>query len=162
MSDQIIAIAMRLMTHFEQRGFNMEILNIFHPKVNEDLGGDFPEAFIEVLIARQRFQTIIDGKAFFYLTVLESIIGIPDFKLRFMKLPKMPFMPATLEKVKGSMIDRQSPLGIFFRLSVLGFTPSFYHQESEALNRMDEKVRNELGKDKYVKDRRKYYEDLQQ
>ena len=87
---------MRVMTHFEHRGFNMEIMKIFHPKINEDMGGDFPEAFIEVLIARHRFQTIIDGKAFFYLTVLESIMVIPDFKLRFMKLPKIPFMPASL------------------------------------------------------------------
>ena len=41
MSDQTIAVAMRVMTHFEQRGFNLEILNIFFPKINEDLGGDF-------------------------------------------------------------------------------------------------------------------------
>ena len=126
------------------------------------MGGDFAEAFLEVLIARQRFQTIIDNKAFFYLTVLESIMTIPGFKLRFMKLSKMPFLPAPLEKIKGSMIDNQSPLGIFLRLSILGFTPSFYHQEAEAINRMEEKIRSEFGRDKYLRDRKKYYEDLQQ
>lgn len=69
-SDISIAIAMRLMTHFERRGFNMDLFNVFYPKLNEEHGGDFPTAFLEVLIARQRFQTIIDGKAIFYISTL--------------------------------------------------------------------------------------------
>ena len=95
-SDSIIAVAMRVMTHFERRGYNNEIVTIFHPKINEELGGDFAEALLEVLVARHRFQTAIDSKAFFYLTTLESLMAIPDFKVRFMKLPKTPFLPAPL------------------------------------------------------------------
>jgi hypothetical protein len=38
--------------------------------LSQESGGDFAEAFIEVLIARQRFQTILDAKAYFYINTL--------------------------------------------------------------------------------------------
>ena len=73
----MIGLSMRLITHFERRGFNLDLLNIFYPKVNEDLGGNFAQSFVEVLIARQRFLTILDSKAFFYITCLENVLTIP-------------------------------------------------------------------------------------
>lgn len=115
----------------------MEILNIFYPRINDEIGGDFAEAFIEVLIARQRFQTILDSRAFFYLTVLDSLMTIPEFKATFLKLPKTPFLPVELAQVQGSMIDTRSPLGIFLRPSILGSTPGFFHQELEATKRYE-------------------------
>ncbi len=46
---------MRLLTHFERRGFNADLLAVA-------LGGldpAFPSDFLQVLLARQRFQTIL-------------------------------------------------------------------------------------------------------
>ena len=64
------AVAMNLLTHYERRGFNLEILEVLYPKINEDNEGNFAESFLEVLTARARFQTIIDSKSFFYLNIL--------------------------------------------------------------------------------------------
>jgi len=77
---------MRLMSFFERNGLNMEIFNVFFPKLDEENGGDFAQSFIEVLVARQRCQTIFDAKAFFYLNTLETLMAIPELKAKFMKL----------------------------------------------------------------------------
>ncbi len=83
---------------------------------------------MEVLISRERFQTISESKAFFYLTLLLDLLMIPEFKKRFFRLSKLPFLPADFDKLKGSMMDTQSPFGLFARISVLGINPGFYHQ----------------------------------
>jgi hypothetical protein len=44
-------------------------------------------------------------------------------------MSKNPFTPTTIYKLKGSMIDTQSPFGLFARTSVLGILPGFFHQE---------------------------------
>jgi hypothetical protein len=54
---------------------------------------------------------------------------IPEFKKKFVTLKKMPFIPAPFEKLTGSMIDTQSPFGIFARTSVLGTNPGYFYQE---------------------------------
>lgn len=120
---------MRLITHFERRGYNTEILNIFYPKVNNDINGNFAQSFIEVLIARQRFLTILDSKAFFYITCLENVLTIPEFKEKFLSLNVTKFIPEETLKMPGSKIDRQSPLGLFLRLSVMGNLYDYFHQE---------------------------------
>jgi hypothetical protein len=53
---------------------------------------------------------------------------IPEFNKRFFRLSKIPFLPADFDKLKGSMMDTQSPFGLFARISVLGINPGFYHQ----------------------------------
>jgi hypothetical protein len=53
---------------------------------------------------------------------------IPAFKHQFFKLPKNPFLPVTLNKITGAMMDTQTPFGIFARISILGINPGFYHQ----------------------------------
>lgn len=50
------------------------------------------------------------------------------FKNAFFNLPKAPFLPMSLDKIKGVMIDNQSPFGCFVRQSILGHTSSPYHQ----------------------------------
>jgi hypothetical protein len=53
---------------------------------------------------------------------------MPQFKTQFFKMSKTPFLPTKLEKIKGSMMDTQSPFGLFARTSVLGQNPGFFHQ----------------------------------
>ena len=36
-----VGMAMRLLTHFERRGFNLDMLNLFYPKIDEETGGNF-------------------------------------------------------------------------------------------------------------------------
>lgn len=108
----------------------MEIFNVFYPKLDEENGCDLAGSFLEVLIARQRFQTILDGKSMFYLSTLESLMQRPELKAKFMKMDKNPFLPAELSKIQGSALDRQSPLGIFLRLSILGHNPGPFYQEN--------------------------------
>ena len=119
---------MKLLSHFERRGFNIEILETIYPKINGDYEGDFAVSFLEALVARERFQTITDSKAFFYLTILESACSNTDIKKIFFKLPKMPFLPMPVDKIKGSMLDTQSPFGVFCRQSILGYSPGPLHQ----------------------------------
>lgn len=88
-------------------------------------------------------------------------MSVPELKAKFMKLQKAPFLPTELHKIQGSMLDRQSSLGLFFRMSILGHNPGPFYQENEACRRYIEKVTNDLGKDRFGKDRVKYYTDLQ-
>ena len=86
---------MRLMSFFEQRGVEMEVFDSIYPRIEkeEDNGDTFLETFIEVLLARQRFQTIVGNKVFFYLTVLRTFLENPAFKQRFLSLKHTPFIP---------------------------------------------------------------------
>ncbi len=123
--------------------------------------GSFTESLLSTLIARQRFQTIIDGKAFQYLTLLGELMSIPDFRASIFKMAKEPFIPGDKGKMKGSMIDTISPFGLFMRTSVLGMIPGYYHQESEAFNRFEERLLIEFGNERITKDKLKYYSNLQ-
>jgi hypothetical protein len=40
------------------------------------------------------------------------------------------------------MMDTQSPLGVFLRISVLGSKPGYFHQESEAVQRFEDRIIN--------------------
>jgi hypothetical protein len=51
---------------------------------------------------------------------------IPQLKAKFMKLEKTPFLPGEIGKIEGSALDRQSSLGFFLRLSILGHNASPY------------------------------------
>lgn len=56
---------------------------------------------------------------------------MPEIKAKFMKLQKTPFLPAEISKIEGSLLDRQSPLGLFLRLSILGHNASpYFYQEN--------------------------------
>jgi hypothetical protein len=68
---------MRLMTYFELHGFDYEVLASIYPRIvnEEPKGNTFLECFIEVLLARQRFQTIADSKIMFYVSLLNSLLG---------------------------------------------------------------------------------------
>lgn len=59
------------------------------------------------------------------------------------------------------MIDTQSPFGLFSRISVLGTNAGFYHQEKEVQKKYEERMIEEFGHEKLVKDKLKYYADLQ-
>lgn len=117
------------MTHFERKGFNQLIIDAIYPKINHDLDTSFEECFLEVIIARARFQTILDSKIYFYLTVLQELLVIPEFKKKFFHLSKCPILPVEASKIQGPMIDTQSPLGILMRDSILGTLPGYFHQE---------------------------------
>lgn len=119
---------MKVLSHFEKRGYNAELLNIIYPKIEQEVGGDFAETFLEVLCTRQRFQTILESRAFFYLTVLLDLVMIPEFKRKFISMKKLPFIPGPMQKLNGSMMDTQSPFGLFVRTSVLGTSPGFFFQ----------------------------------
>jgi len=43
-------------------------------------------------------------------------------------MSKNPFLPTEIQKLRGSMIDTQSPFGLFARTSVLGTLPGYFHQ----------------------------------
>lgn len=53
---------------------------------------------------------------------------VPEFKKQFVSMPKMPFIPAKMDKLTGSMIDTQSPFGLFARTSILGSNPGYFYQ----------------------------------
>lgn len=54
---------------------------------------------------------------------------IPQFKSKFFRLTKAPFLPKMTEKkVNGSVMDTQTPFGLFARISVLGTNTGYYHQ----------------------------------
>lgn len=55
-------------------------------------------------------------------------MSVPELKAKFIKLQKAPFLPAELYKIQGSMLDRQSSLGLFFRMSILGHNPGPFYQ----------------------------------
>lgn len=61
----------------------------------------------------------------------------------------------------GSKIDKQSPLGLFLRLSVMGHSFDFFHQEKEAVERFERKMREEFGSERFGREKLKYYGDLQ-
>lgn len=52
---ETLAIAMIVLTHFERKGFNPDLLSI----VIGGVGDEFYSEFLQVLLARQRFQTIL-------------------------------------------------------------------------------------------------------
>lgn len=70
---------MRLISHFELHGFDYEILASIYPRIakEEKNGETLLENLAEVLLARQRFQTIADSKCLLYCTVLINLLGIP-------------------------------------------------------------------------------------
>lgn len=86
---------MRLMTFFEQRGVEMEIFDAIYPRIEneEEQGQTFLETFIDVLLARQRFQSIISNKLFFYTSLLRSFLENEAFKKKFVSLKHCPFLP---------------------------------------------------------------------
>lgn len=59
------------------------------------------------------------------------------------------------------MLDTQSSLGLFLRMSILGHNPGHFYQENQACKRYMDKVMNDIGRDRFGKDRVKYYTDLQ-
>lgn len=96
--------------------------------VAESIGLEFYDEFLQVLLARQRFQTILDPKAFTYLTLFVELLADADVRRRFFGI-----------KDWGGHID-QSPFGIFLRLSVLGQSVGNYHQEKLAVQRFEERL----------------------
>lgn len=56
---------MKVLTHIEHRGYSEPLFKL----VAESIGPEFYDEFLQVLLARQRFQTILDPKAFTYLTL---------------------------------------------------------------------------------------------
>lgn len=84
--------------------------------VADGIGAKFYDEFLQVLLARQRFRTILDQKAFVYLTLFVDLLNEGDIRERFMNI-----------KDWGGLID-QSPFGIFLRLSILGQKTGNYHQ----------------------------------
>ena len=100
---------------------------------------------MHVLIARQRFVNILDHKAYFFLSTLENILNIPDFKLKFISLNNKKFSLEEALKTPGSRIDKQSPLGLFVRLSMLGNHYDYYHQEREVAERFQKKMKEDFG-----------------
>ena len=96
----------------------------------------FPEEMLNVLLARQRFQSILEPKAFFYLSFLCDLLSYAEFRCIFMKMQGWKQVNRLMGKVPGVMIDTQSSLGIFMRSSVLGQNRGHYHQEKEVHHRL--------------------------
>ena len=74
---------MRLVTHFERNGFNPNLLEVVMEGLEE---ARFSEEMLNVLLARQRFQSIIEPKSFFYLSLLCDLLSNPEFRGIFMKM----------------------------------------------------------------------------
>jgi len=51
----------------------MNILDIFV----KEIGKDFYEEFLQVLLARQRFQNILEPKALLYMGLLKDLLAMP-------------------------------------------------------------------------------------
>lgn len=86
---------------------------------------------LEVLVSRQRFTTIIDSKAMFYLSTLVELLKDKDFKQAFLTMKGTKFLP---DNDKGGVIfDTFTSLGLFMRLSLLGQKTSG-HIYQEALS----------------------------
>jgi hypothetical protein len=136
---------MKVLTHIEHRGFNEQLFRI----VADGIGPEFYDEFLQVLLARQRFQTILDQKSFLYLSLFVDLLGEGDIRERFIRI-----------KDWGGIID-QSPFGIFIRLSVLGQRPGNYFQETQAVNRFEERVIAELGAERLSKEKMRFYTSLQ-
>ena len=88
----------------------------------------FPRSMLNVLLARQRFQTIIEPKSFFYLSLLGDLLGDPAFRMQFMRMEGWKQVGKEMGKIEGVMIDTQTTLGIFMRASVTGQRAGHYHQ----------------------------------
>jgi ubiquitin conjugation factor E4 B len=146
---------MRLMTYFEQHGFDYEVYAAVYPRIaaEEPKGATFLENFTEVLLARHRFQTIVDSKAFFYVTLLQNMLTMEEFRRQFVSLPRSPFIPDKrgLKQVQGNVLDLSSPFGLFARVSLLG-TLSAYNQELKANMNLEERIYSDFGRIKYKKD----------
>ena len=74
---------MRLVTHFERCGFNPNLLEVVMEGLEETR---FSEEMLNVLLARQRFQSIIEPKSFFYLSLLCDLLSNPEFRGIFMRM----------------------------------------------------------------------------
>jgi len=77
------------------------LLNVIYPRINNEaqLKIDFGEAFLEVMIARQRFQTVIDSKGFFYTNLLADLLAQSDFRVKFFQLQSNKFLPTEITKL---------------------------------------------------------------
>lgn len=146
---------MRLITYFEMNGFDYEIFSSIYPRIatDEPKGATLLENLAEVLLARQRFQTIADTKCLLYNSVLCNLLGVPDFRQKLITLPRTPFIPNKKDSkpVQGNALEMYSPLGLFSRPSLLGSLEST-NQEIIANRTFGERFLNDFARIKYQKD----------
>ena len=88
-------------------------------------------------------------------------MNFPDFKLKFISLNNKKFSLEEALKTPGSRIDKQSPLGLFVRLSILGNHYDYFHQEREVAEKFEKKMREDFGSDRVDRSKLKLYADLQ-
>jgi hypothetical protein len=69
-------------------------------------------------VTRQRFATIIEGKAIFYLTTLIELLKDPEFKKAIINLKYTKFLPDNDKG--GAFFDGFTAFGLFVRASILG------------------------------------------
>ena len=100
---------MKVLSHIERRGYNDQLIKV----IADGVGVEFFDELLQVLLARQRFLTILDPKAFTYLSLFMNLLSEQTIRDKFM----------AMKEVAG-----QSPLELFLRLSVLGQKPGHYHQ----------------------------------
>ena len=99
-----------------------------------------------MLIVRQRLVNVLDHKAFFFISTLENILSIPEFKHKFISHSNNKLSIEEAVKAPGSRIDKKSTLGLFLRLSLLGHYYDYYHpQEREAAERFQNKMRDDFS-----------------
>lgn len=90
-----------------------------------------------MLVTRQKFMTILEGKAVFYLSTLVDLLRDPEFKRVFVSMKNFRFLLPEKER-GGVFIDSMTSFGVFMRLSVLGQKNSGHiYQESLALQRFE-------------------------
>ena len=144
------------MTHFERKGMSSLMLDLV-TKGNEE---EFRDEFLEILLTRQRFTTIVDGKAMFYLSTLVDLIKDPEYKRRFINLKNIKFLAEGSKG--GSHIDTFTSFGFFTRLSILGHKVSRHiYQEALAYERFEERMNDQLGNERLAKDRVRMIASLQ-
>jgi hypothetical protein len=61
---------------------------------------------------------------FALIRILKHILGISEIKQQFLNRNVKNFSPEGVLKFPGSFMDKKTPLGQFYRLSPLGFSPS--------------------------------------
>ena len=64
---------MKVLSHIERRGYNDQLIKV----IADGIGADFFDELLQVLLARQRFLTVLDPKAFTYLSLFMNLLSEP-------------------------------------------------------------------------------------
>lgn len=76
---------MKALSHIERRGYNDQLIRV----IADGIGSDFYDELLQVLLARQRFSTILDPKAFTYLSLFMNLLSETEIREKFMAMKEI-------------------------------------------------------------------------